>query len=428
MSIAPGQPGNPSAANGDPPAAGVASARLPGENAGSMIRIRLLLALLLLAVHPLAAQEAPPAWPAFVQAFDAYARKDRIVGGSALAIRDGRVLARHDYGFADREAGRRVDERTIFHYGSITKTLTAIAVMQLRDRGLLSLDDPVTRWVPELRAVNDPYGSPDAITLRMLMSHSAGFQAPTWPWTRGEPWEPFEPTTWEQLVAMMPYQQLLFEPGSRYSYSNPGFLYLARVVEKITGDPWQSYVQKNIFAPLGLTRSYFGTTPYHLAVDRSHNYEVRADSTTGEPVAVDEGADFDPGITIPNGGWNAPLEDLAAYVAFLTGPPPDPDTARLWDLVLARSTLEEMWKPVVLVGDSAAESGLDMGLSFFIDDDDGRRVISHTGTQANFRSFMLFDPDRRTAFLMVVNTSLEGSDPDAAGLDALMDAASRLLD
>jgi hypothetical protein len=55
-------------------------------------------------------------------------------------------------------------------------------------------------------------------------------------------------------------------------------------------------------------------------------------------------------------------------------------------------------------------------------------VISHTGTQANFRSFMLFDPDRRTAFLMVVNTSLEGSDPDAAGLDALMDAASRLLD
>jgi CubicO group peptidase (beta-lactamase class C family) len=87
-----------------------------------------------------------------------------------------------------------------------------------------------------------------------------------------------------------------------------------------------------------------------------------------------------------------------------------------------------MWEPVVPVGGSAAERGLDMGLSFFIDDDDGRRVISHTGTQANFRSFMLFDPEQRTAFLMVVNTSMEGSDPDAAGLDALMDAASRLLD
>ena len=390
----------------------------------------LLFVILLLAVRPLAAQEtAPPsAWPAFVRAFDAYAGRDGIVGGSALFMRDGRVLARHHYGFADREAGRRVDDRTIFHYGSITKTLTAIAVMQLRDRGLLSLDDPVTRWVPELRAVNDPYGSPDSITLRMLMSHSAGFQAPTWPWTRGEPWEPFEPTTWEQLVAMMPYQRLLFEPGSRYSYSNPGFLSLARVVEKITGDPWQSYVQKNIFAPLGLSRSYFGTTPYHLAVDRSHNYEVRADSTTGDLVAVDEGADFDPGITIPNGGWNAPLEDLAAYLAFLTGPPPDPETARRWDLVLERSTLEEMWKPVVPVPDSAGGSGRDMGLSFFIDDDDGRRVIGHTGTQANFRAFMFFDPEKRTAFLMVVNTSMAGSDPDAADVGVLMDAAYRLLD
>ena len=94
-----------------------------------------LLALLLLAARPLAAQEAPASWPAFVRAFDAYARQDGIVGGSALVMRDGRVLARHHYGFADREAGRRVDERTIFHYGSITKTLTAIAVMQLRDRG-----------------------------------------------------------------------------------------------------------------------------------------------------------------------------------------------------------------------------------------------------------------------------------------------------
>jgi CubicO group peptidase (beta-lactamase class C family) len=386
----------------------------------------------LLFAGPLAAQEpvSPVAWADFVRAFDTYVEVDGIVGAGALAMRDGRVLARHDVGFADRAAGRRVDGRTIFHYGSITKTLTAIAVLQLRDRGLLSLDDPVTRWVPELRRVSDPYGSPDAITLRMLLSHSAGFQGPTWPWDAGESWEPFEPTNWEQLVAMMPYQRLLFEPGSRYSYSNPGFVYLARVIETISGDPWEAYVQKNIFAPLGLSRSYFGFTPYYLAADRSHNYELRADTLTGEPEAADGGTDFDPGITIPNGGWNAPLDDLAGYVAFLTGPAPDPETARRWDLVLPRSTLAEMWEPVMTVErDGTGASWTDVGLSFFIDRANGRRVIGHTGSQANFRAFLSFDPEKRTAYVMVFNTSTgEGPEPGAEELDLLLEAARRLLD
>ena len=94
-------------------------------------------------------------------------------------MRDGRLLDRHDYGWADRAARQRVDARTIFHWGSITKTLTAIAIMQLHDRRGLGLDEKITRYVPELRQVHDPYGMIDSITLRMLMSHSAGFQNPS---------------------------------------------------------------------------------------------------------------------------------------------------------------------------------------------------------------------------------------------------------
>jgi CubicO group peptidase (beta-lactamase class C family) len=394
--------------------------------------LKTFLAAFSLAPASLLAQEAaaPAAWPEFVRALEAYVKEGDIVGASALVLRDGQVLARHDVGFADRAAGRAVDERTIFHYGSITKTLTAIAIMQLRDRGHLSLDDPVTRWVPELRSVSDPFGSPDAITLRMLLSHSAGFQNPTWPWDRGEPWEPFEPTTWEQLVAMMPYQQLRFEPGSRYSYSNPAFIYLARVIEAITGDPWEAYVQKNIFAPLGLSRSYFGITPYYLAEDRSRNYALVSDSLTGGLTAVDEGADFDPGITIPNGGWNAPLADLAVYLTFLTGPAPDPETARRWDLVLSRSTLAEMWEPVLPVEeDGTGVAWSAVGLSFFLDRKPDRRVIGHTGSQANFRAFLAFDPEKRTGYVMVFNTSVDdGPDPAAGELDSLMEAARELLE
>jgi CubicO group peptidase (beta-lactamase class C family) len=381
------------------------------------------------AAHPLLAQEPPPrAWPEFARAFEAYVEAGGIVGASALAMRDGAVVARYDAGFADRDAAVAVNEHTIFHYGSITKTLTAITVLQLRDRGLLSLDDPVTRWVPELRAISDPFGSPDAITLRMLLSHTAGLQNPTWPWDEGEPWEPFEPTEWAQLVAMMPYQRLRFEPGTQYSYSNPAFIYLARVVEEITGDPWEAYVQKNVFGPLGIATSYFGVTPWYLAADRSHNYELREEG--GLLVAADEGADFDPAITIPNGGWNAPLGDVARYLAFLTGPAPDAETERRWSFVLSRETLEEMWEPVMEVAEDGTGTAVShVGLGFFLDRRGGRRIVGHTGSQANFRAFLGFDPARRTAYAMVFNTSIrDGPDPGARELDALLAAATQLLD
>jgi CubicO group peptidase (beta-lactamase class C family) len=372
---------------------------------------------------------APAGWAAFTRLFDAYSDSDHIVGSAALVMRDGRVIARHNYGFADKSAGKRIDDRSIFHWGSITKTLTAISIMQLEERGLLKLDDRVIRWVPELRELHDPYNMIDSITIRMLLSHSAGFQNGTWPWGNGEPWEPFEPTTWNQLVAMMPYEQLLFKPGTKYSYSNPGFIYLARIIEKITGDPWENYVQKNILSPLGLDRSYFGTTPYYLAADRSHNYYVRRDSVTKRDSVIDNGADFDPGITIPNGGWNSPLDDLATYLAFLTNSPGGKLPKERYDVILKRSTFGEMWKPVVNTNGNGYGSENDwMGLSFFGMQRDGVTVLGHTGSQAGFRSFMYFDPVKRTAVLVAFNTTANRSTQGArAAQKAMTDAALGLL-
>ncbi|HEY9016259.1 MAG TPA: serine hydrolase domain-containing protein, partial [Gemmatimonadales bacterium] len=284
---------------------------------------------------------SPPGWTGYVQAFDAYVASDSIMGGATLVMQAGRIVARHEIGYGDRALGQRVDSNTIFHWGSITKTLTAIAVMQLVERRRLALDARVTDFIPELRRVHSAWGTTDSITVAMLLSHSSGLQDPTWPWKQGKPWEPFEPTTWEQLVAMMPYQEVGFKPGARYSYSNPGFIYLARIVEQLTGDPWEAYVQKNIFTPLGLTRSYFNTTPYHLARFRSNNYYVRKDST-GRMALVTNGRDFNPGITIPNGGWNAPLGDLARYAAYLTGAT-GADVPS--ETILPHRTLERMWQP-----------------------------------------------------------------------------------
>lgn len=345
--------------------------------------LRCAIAAIGLGVVPLVASGARPevragvprGWRAFIAAFDAYAAGDSVVGGSVVVLRHGGVLARHAYGLGDRERGLPPDPHSVYHWASITKTLTAIAILQLRDRGRLSLDDPITHYIPELRQVHDTFGSIDDVTLRMLLSHSAGFQNPTWPYGRGRSWEPFEPVRWEQLVAMMPYQELEFAPGSRFGYSNPAFIYLARVIEALTGDPWAIYVQKNIWTPLGMTSSFVGVSPYHLAKARAASYTVHLD----------------------------------------------------YDGVLRRSTLAEMWRPVVPLAPGGGSDEA-FGLSFYLYRLGATTVVGHTGEQSGFRSFFFLDPGSTTAVIGVLNTTNEASpESSARGWDALIRQAVAMV-
>ena len=322
-----------------------------------------------------------------------------MVGGSLWLFSDGEPMARELYGFADVEEGQRVDENTVFHWGSITKTFTGIAIMQLRDKGLLGLDDPVIDYIPELRQVHNPYGDMREITIRHLMSHSAGFRNPTWPWGGSEPWHPHEPTSWGQLVAMLPYTEILFEPGSEWSYSNPGIIFLGRIIEQLSGDDYEVYIDKNIFSPLEMHASYFDHTPYHLLRNRANNYLV----VDGEPQA--QGLDFDTGITVSNGGLNAPIPDMAKYLAFLVGAAPDPELQPVYDQLLTRQSLEEMWQGQVGISapDAPADLRESMGLTYFALETDDLRLIGHTGSQKAYFSFFYIDPVARTAAIAAFN-------------------------
>jgi CubicO group peptidase (beta-lactamase class C family) len=340
-----------------------------------------------------------PAWARFEAFFRELMKEEPMVGGAVWFFHEGRPKAKLLHGMADLEEKRAVDEDTIFHWGSVTKTLTGIATLQLRDRGLLSLDDPVVKYLPELRKVHNPYGDVEEITIRHVMTHSAGFRAGTWPWGTGEPWQPFEPTEWEQLVAMFPYTKIELEPGSRFGYSNPAIIFLGRIIEVLTGDDYEVYVDKNIFKPLGMHRSYFDRTPYHLLPFRSNNYSVEG----GVPRA--NGLDFDTGITVSNSGLNAPISDLGLYVAFLMG---DPARQSEYDRILQRSSLEEMWEPRLPMVDPVAEptdTGSDsIGLIFFVSERRGMTLVGHTGSQAAFQSFLYVDPRARTAAIAAFNT------------------------
>jgi CubicO group peptidase (beta-lactamase class C family) len=349
--------------------------------------------------------QTPPKFEQVKRDFKAFyeqqLKQHGIVGSSFMLLHDNQVVDQLFYGLAHGEQNRAVDENTIYHWASITKTFTGIAIMQLRDRGLLKLDDPIIKYVPELKDVHNPFGSMDTITIRHLLSHSAGFRPGTWPWGGDKDWQPHEPQHWSQLVAMMPYTEILFKPGSKFSYSNPGIIFLGRVIETLSKDDYEVYIDKNIFKPLEMYRSYFDTTPYHLLKHRSHSYYLKDGKLT--PARFD----VDTGITVSNGGLNSPLTDMVKYLNFLLG---DPRKQDLYDQVLKRASLEEMWQPQVSITADAivTPEGRNrkdaLGLVYFIEDNFGQHFIGHSGTQNGFLSHFYLRPDNRTAYIIAYNT------------------------
>ena len=331
-----------------------------------------------------------------------------IVGSSFVFLRDGNIAFEKHYGSANLAKNQQVDANTIYHWASNTKPFTGIAIMQLRDRGLLKLDDPVTKYIPELREVHNKFGSMDDITVRHLMTHSAGFRNSTWPWDKGEDWEPFEPTESSQLVSMFPFTDILFKPGSKFSYSNPAIIFLGRIIEKLSGDDYEVYVDKNILKPLGMHSSYFDATPYHLLKHRSHSYYMRDGKRT-------EGRfDANTGITVSNSGLNAPIADMVKYLKFLTGVRTGSDSDWvLYDTILKRSSLEEMWKPQLQTTvDANGNAGFttDVGLIYFLNRRDGRTFIGHGGDQNGFISYIEIEPASHSASVIVFNTDVAGGE------------------
>jgi CubicO group peptidase (beta-lactamase class C family) len=340
-----------------------------------------------------------------------------IVGSSLLFVRNGGVAHRATVGYQDAATKRAVDSETIFHWASITKMFTGVAIMQLRDRGLLSLDDPAIKYVPELRDVHNPFGDMAQVTIRHLMTHSSGLRAATWPWGGDKDWHPFEPTRWEQVVAMFPYTELLFKPGTEYRYSNPGVIVLGRIIERLSGDDYEVYVAKNLFMPLGMTHSFFDRAPYHLIDHRSHSY-VRTDRGIEE-----QRFDFDTGITVSNGGLNASLDEMARWVGFLI----DGN-----DGVLKRTSLEEMFTPQIRARNGEGGSGDDVqaGLSCFVERHHGVELVGHSGDQNGFISHLYIHRPTKSGYVVSFNTDASStSDPhkstraiDDDVRDAIVDA------
>jgi D-alanyl-D-alanine carboxypeptidase len=247
---------------------------------------------------------------------DKLAREDEL-SGAVLVAKDDRVLFRHTYGLADRK--RRIPNtmRTRFRIGSMNKMFTAVATLQLVEAGKVKLTAPLGTYLPD-------YPNRDVatkVTIHQLLTHTGGtgdIFGPDFDAHRNEL------RTLADYIKLYGKRELEFKPGSRWAYSNYGFLLLGAIIEKVTGHSYYNYVQAHVYAPAGMTRT--GSLPENQAIaGRSIGYTRPPGTTAWVP-----NTDTLPYRGTPAGGGYSTVEDLARFAHALLGHRLlSPDTTKL---------------------------------------------------------------------------------------------------
>ena len=192
------------------------------------------------------------AMPEIDRVFRAYATAHKIPGMIWGVVIDGQVAHLSSFGVRDRASQAPITPDTAFRIASMTKSFTALAVLKLRDDGRLSLDDPLSRWMPEFARMERPTRDTPPLTIRQLLSHSAGFP-------EDNPWGDQQLSATDAMLDDWLARGIPFStpPGTRYEYSNYAFGLLGRVVTKAAGMPYEQYVQTEILWKLHMKRSTF---------------------------------------------------------------------------------------------------------------------------------------------------------------------------
>ena len=180
----------------------------------------------------------------------------RLPGMALGIVRDQDLAWFGGFGAADLDSGAKPTEQTIARVASVTKTFTAAAIMQLRDEGRLTLEDPLARHVPEFASARAVRGDVEGVTLRRLLTHRSGLvtESPT------HGWAALDFPSREEILARLPETGIVIPQDSAFKYSNLAFGLLGEVVYRVTGTPYTEYVRTHIIEPLGLTSTVFDLT------------------------------------------------------------------------------------------------------------------------------------------------------------------------
>ena len=301
---------------------------------------------------------------------------------SAAVFRADELLWQDAVGLADVDAGTVASPETQYRIGSITKTFTAVCVLQLRDAGELSLDDPLDKHIPE---------SAHAPTLGRMLSHASGLQREP----PGEIWETLQPPSREELVARTGEAEQPLAPGSWWHYSNLAFALLGEVVARRTGGSWEDALRARVLEPLELART---TAVAEAPAARGYFVLPYSDAAELEP-------DLDLGGTDSIGTLWSTTGDLARWGSFLVAGD---------DRVLAAATLEEMSHVRVMVDHERWTLAWGTGLELYRR---GEHVfVGHGGGMPGHVAGLVVHRASGIGAAVLMNTSA-GGQPEALALD-----------
>jgi len=363
-------------------------ASLKGDGVEPCCRSVLLIVLMLAASATPSVVNAQSLDPVLAKRIDAAVRgvldADRAPSASIAIVRDGQLVYAAAYGQAQLSPPSEATSQTRYQLASISKSLTSQALLLLEQDGKLSLDDPVSRWIPGL-------SGGDRVTVRELLQHTAGFPDhypqtyPAGPRTR--------PITPDQIIAEWGRHPMLFEPGTRFRYSNLNYVIAGRIAEKAAGEPLFAFLQRRVFAPLGMRATVnlddLGPQTPNLAT----GYVRLALGALQPAPSEGRGWSFGAGQVVTT------ASDLARWdEAFLSG-----------RLLAPRQAQEEVALPKLADGSQSAYA-----LGLFVSKLGDRAVVYHIGQGLGFLAINRIYPQDHAAIVVLTNDSSSSAFADIA--------------
>lgn len=307
-------------------------------------------------------------------------------GASIIVIKEGRTLLRKGYGTADMELGVKVEPDMVFRLGSITKQFTAVSILMLAEQGKLSLSDDITKFFPDYPTKGR------TITVEHLLTHTSGIKSytsiPAWltMWRKD--------MTVAELIDLFKNEPADFEPGTQWSYNNSGYILLGAIIEKVSGMTYEQFLQKNIFDPLGMKHTFYGSAT-RLIPRRVPGYSMTKEGLrNAEYLSMTQ--PYAAGSLLSN------VDDMALW-----------DAALYTDKLVKQSSLQKAWTPYVLKDGTTTNYGF--GWSKF--QYEGHTIIEHNGGIHGFSTTGIRAPEDHVYVVILTNRDYES--PDDVGLRAV---------
>jgi CubicO group peptidase (beta-lactamase class C family) len=331
---------------------------------------------------------------------------EKIPGVSVAIIKDQQLVWSKGYGYADVENKLPMKAETICSICSISKLFTSVAIMQLWEQGKLRLDDSVSMYLPDFK-VKQMYESVP-ITIRGLLTHSAGLpresDQPYWTW-------PFNFPTEKEINDRLDDQSTLYPSSREFQYSNLGMALLGQIVAKVSGMPYEQYVQEKILKPMGLTntRPYMPKELYGSALAKGYGGLSREGNRRLMPF-------FQANGIAAAAGFTSTVVDLGKFAQWQN---------RLYKSktpeVLKPSTLREMQRVQWYDPNGGANN---WGLGFVVSNESGRTIVGHGGSCPGYRSIIDLDPKSGIGVAVFSNAAGVSPEKFADGIFKILDKYS----